>query len=203
MFITRGFTAFAITILLALGNARAAEVAVTVKGTVYGQDYLGIFAGGKVIEKVTPFMLVFTFDDKKGAVSHYGCPNSGSGTEGASLHSPGKAVLTIGEASYKFGEAKAAKSSIWRGVQTSCLKAQFAMTVSDGGGSIQVTLRPDPQGDWTDDADWRAPWVPSAFIAPQDENGFAISRAGNYGLTTRGTLVVESVVVGKPEDEGR
>ena len=80
------------------------------------------------------------------------------------------------------------------------------MTVSEGRTplliNIQVTIFP-AKAPWTTDADWRSPVSLSAFAAPREGNTFTITRAGSFGLTTRGYLTVESVTVGDPAEQER
>jgi hypothetical protein len=197
---TRSFVSLAI--LLLAGTAQAADVVITVKGTLAGEDYLGIFGPEKSIPKGTPFTLVYTFDDAVGEAVRVRCPNSGSGVTGSGNNSPGRAVLTIGDSSYAFGDTADSRSTVWRAVPSRCGNGGIAMAVSDGRpplmSGIQVTIQPR-RAPLTTDADWRSPLSLSVFSAPRDSNAFTITRAGSFGLTTRAFLSVESVTVEKPE----
>jgi hypothetical protein len=186
----------------ALGIAQAAQVVVTVKGIVSGEDYLGVFGSEKSIPRNTPFTLVYTFDDNRGESMAMRCPNSGSGISGIGADSPGIAILTIGGASYVFGNEPNAHSSAWRFVPSRCLQSAIGFQVSEGrqlGTAISVILHAPVLGRAvTPNADWRNPVSLSRF-SPTDMNTFTITRDGSFGLTTRGDLRVASVTVGKPE----
>lgn len=62
-----------IILSLAASHARAGNIYITAKGTVSGEDYLHVFLLGgltfleSTIAKGTPFQLMFTFDDARGA----------------------------------------------------------------------------------------------------------------------------------------
>jgi hypothetical protein len=188
--------------MFALGIAQAAQMVVTVKGTVSGEDYLQVFGSDKNIAKGTPFTLVYTFDDNRGEFMAMRCPNSGSGISGIGQNSPGIAILTIGGASYVFGNEPNARSSAWRNVPTRCGPAAIGFQVSEGhqlGTAISVILHAPVLGRaLTTDAYWRNP-VSLSHFSLTDINTFTIMRDGSFGLTTRGDLRVASVTVGKPE----
>ncbi len=202
MNIRRSFTSFSIVMFL-LGGAKAAEVVITVTGTLNGgNDYLEIFGTDKAIPKDTPFKLVFTFADTKGSAIRTRCPNSGSGISGIGKTSPGIAILTIGDVSYVFGRKADARSSVWRSVPSACGNGQITIEVSEGRDSaVKISIHPNTGKPLTQDADWRSPLSLATFSAPNSNNGFVITRAGVYGLMTASSLSVESVTVGPKKED--
>jgi hypothetical protein len=205
MYIRRSFKTLAV-FLVALGIAQAADIIVTVKGTLAGEDYLGIFGTNKTIPRGTPFTLVYTFDDSKGEPTKVRCANSGSGITGVGENSPGTAVLTIGDASYEFGRADNARSSAWRTIPSPCGPAVVGFSVTEGrqqGTVMNVILHAAVLGrPLTKDADWRSP-VSLFHFAMTPDNAFTITRDGSFGLMTRAALTVASVTVGGSEGAGQ
>src|ERR1700733_15427634 len=175
-------------ILLLAGTARAANVVITVKGTVTGEDYLILFGGQKIIPKDSPYILTFTFTDAVGGEVHVRCPNSGSGVTGVGKNSPGTAVLEIEDGQYQLGFDKAdSRSVVWRLLPSRCGGGGITMMVSDGRAPllnvVQITIQP-AKASWAPDADWRSPVSLSGFTAPREGNTFTVTRAGSFGLTT-------------------
>jgi hypothetical protein len=199
--------AYRIALLMVIGlNARAGEIVITVKGTLAGEDYLGIFGKEKALSKGTPFTLVYTFDDARGEPQKTRCPNAASGITGTGFKSPGIAIITIGTASYTFGRKENVRSSIWRSVPSACDAGEMDFDISEGKPpatsrvhiNIKSAARP-----LTTDADWRSPLSLTKFTAPPDGNMFTITRGGTYGLMTRAFLTLDSVTISSPEGEGR
>ncbi len=117
-------------------TAQAAQVIVTITGTVQsGNDASAVFGTlGDLAGQ--PFILIFTYDDTEGTSSVGMCPGTGevyaSQIESMSASSPGTAVSQIGKngGQFAFGDGKMGEipntSYALRYAQTSCFSCSSA-----------------------------------------------------------------------------
>jgi hypothetical protein len=200
----------AFLLLTAFRPAKAAEITITVTGTLAGgNDYFGVFGMGRSMPAGTPFTLIYTIDDSVGGPMYPGsCPNAMSGTSGAREHSPVTAVLTVARKSYEFGRRPDAKSSAWRYIATGCSQSEIGINITEGRAPLEmgISIRINPnQGakSLTQDGDWRKAISLSNFYARNTFNSFAIRRPGNNMGGTQSYLVVKSLTVSGPQKANR
>lgn len=193
-----------IFLLLAMLPLRAAEITATITGVLEGGwDHLGIFATGADAKNMAgrPFTLVFTFDDTKGTPQHGQCNGAaGSGVEGGGPDSPGKAVLTIGSASYTFGE-NGGSSGAWREVPGACSSTSLigfyvngATAHFDFAPEVDVKMMPGKgSNSLTRNPDWRAPL--STTAVDNQTSCFVITRHG--GGDAKGCFDIKKLEITK------
>ncbi len=193
------------SLLSVLCPLKAAEITVTIAGTLEGGgDSFPIFDVGKNLDG-KPFMLVYTFDDAKGVQSPIaGCKGSASGINGDGVNSPGTAVLTVGTKSYVFGRDKNVHSAIWREIASPCSQSQITIEIHEGKepfvNGVSVHIRPI-QGrpsfrppSLTQNPDWRAP-LNTQELEAGFGSGFFIGRSGDFYHQAKSQLAITSVIV--------
>jgi hypothetical protein len=147
--------------LIALRQAKAGQIDITVTGVLTGGwDTKGLFFQGAEAKTLggKPFTLVFTFDDGKGYAPKDS--NCVSGRLGGGQGSPGTAVLTMGNGTYKFG----ANDNFESGVSRRCDGSMLSMEVDRKASSsfdhtLGIDVRIVPTGNATlpKTSDWRSP----------------------------------------------
>jgi hypothetical protein len=191
-------------LLLAIPRIQAAEIIITVDGVVNGgRDMFAVFGMPKnIIPKDTPYTLVFTFDDAKGAATNHGpCASNGTGIVGAGPNSPGTAVLTINGKSFTFGRQPDARSRTWRAVASVCSNSEIGISVQEGKDPLQTAVNIKATANrgkaLTRDKDWRGTLTITDFDARNGDNAFVIRHPGNYGAETMSYLSVSKVTVAR------
>jgi hypothetical protein len=188
---------------LAVSTLQAADVTITVKGTVApdSPDDYGIFQVGKDL-KGQEFTLTITFDDSKSVVRVTNdCQVSEiSQTSGST---PARVVLKIGPGSYVFGTKPESKWSAYKSTDPKC----------GGGGGIGfhvmegiypqtsllwLTLQPPPGNGTplTGSVQWQTPISSPQVDGSPMLSQFTITRPGDYQRITRGRLMARSMFVG-------
>jgi hypothetical protein len=187
-------------LLVLVHPMRAAEITATVTGVLTGGwDQMGMFFTGNEAKNLggKPFTLVFTFDDAKGKPEAGGnCPR---GVSGEGPQSPGKAVLTMGNGSYTFGDAGKFSTS---GIYRECGGGLLSMSISERKGSFfndapQVDVRIVPGNgsrSLPHGSDWRSPM--STTGVDNQSSCFIILRRMN-SPEVRGCFDVKKVEVTK------
>jgi hypothetical protein len=188
-------------ILLTLSALKAAEVTITVTGTLAGgRDHLRVFGPELNMNAGTPFTLIYTVDDSKGQkLWQNGCPDGGSGILGGGPFSPVKAVLTINGKSHEFGVRPDSRSSVWRFVPTRCSGSEIGVDITEGKwpivSGVRIKLLPKLNRPLTTNGDWKSALTLTEFYAPSMGNEFTVTtQANNYTLTSS-HLIVASVTV--------
>jgi hypothetical protein len=189
-----------ILLLVALRQGKASEVDITITGVLTGGwDQLGVFFRGNEAKDLRgkPFTLDYTFDDSMGKPNVSG--NCIQGLSGEGKPSPGKAVLTLGNASYTFGGGVKFSSS---GIYRDCAGTLIAIFVTEKKGTffneapaVDVRITPGngipslPQS-----RDWRTPMATTAIN--NQSSCFFIGHM-NMGGEVKGCFDIAKVVIGK------
>ena len=183
--------------LIALQRGKAADINITITGVLTGGwDRMGIFFTGKEAQNLggKPFTLVYTFDDAKGnPKSMNGCAN---GMGSAGTPSAGKAVLTMGNASYTFGDAdKYSESGIFR----DCRGTDLRIFVTEKKGSyfneaptINMEITPENGKALPAGADWRSP---ASMTAVDSRSSCFIILKKMNSTEVRGCLDIKKVEI--------
>jgi hypothetical protein len=185
-------------ILLVIAS-RAAEIKVTITGTMRsGEDTIGVFGVGQALAN-QPFTLVFTFDDTVGQAIRPSCGNNGSGIVGTGAASPATAVITINGVSHEFGVGPNAVSSAWRSIASFCSSSELRFQVNGGKpgtGGVNVTIHP-AQGanSLTQNPDWRGALSTTTMDRWAGLSAFSFSRDFNHWA--RGAFYFNSVTIAK------
>jgi hypothetical protein len=191
------------TLFLLAVSMQAAEIVVTVTGTLSGgADGAGIFNAGKSLDGL-PFELVFRFDDSKGMalVPNQSCPTSGSGITAIQGSSPGTAVLTVNGVSHEFGKTRGAKSMAYRSIASWCSESGLRFEVDEGSMgyfNTVVNVIAEPQEgtrSLTQETSWRAPLSTTAIKEWSNRSGFGIVR--NMMHQSGAQFKVKSITVEK------
>jgi sugar lactone lactonase YvrE len=198
-----GMFIMAILLMLLCFRARASEVTITVTGTLNGgNDYAGVFGGGKM-PAGTPYTLVFTFDDSKGRAMSAACPHSSTGITGMRENSPGTATLTINGRSHVFGQMPDARSRTWRTITTFCSSSEIGIDVAEGQGylpsGVNIKITPvEGERSLTQSLDWRSAVSLSKVYDLNKDNRFAIFRNSAGGTVS--SLSIGNVTVSGPRE---
>lgn len=190
-------------VCLAVSTVQAAEVTITVKGTVApdSPDDYGIFQVGKDL-KGQAFTLTITFDDSKSVVR---VTNGSSVSEisQTSGSSPARVVLKIGPGSYVFGTKPESKWSAYKSTdpKSGCCGG-IGFHVMEGiypqTSLLWLTLQPPP-GNGTPlygSVQWQTPISSPQVDGSPMLSQFTITRPGDYQRITRGRLMARSMSVG-------
>jgi hypothetical protein len=178
-------------------NAVAAEVVITVKGTVAPDSFDddGIFKVGREL-KGQPFTLTITFDASKAEErNNEGCVSSsvkGSTASG----SPARAVLKIGAGSYVFGTKPESRWEAWRDAPSGCdVTGGVSFSVFEGTYPQTTILRMPMHPDGkklSASVDWNLA-IPTTKIGTVEQ--FVISHPGDSEHQVRGRLMATSMTL--------
>jgi hypothetical protein len=125
--------------------AQQHNVTFTITGRVAsGIDVAGVFGPAGPIAAGRSFTLTFTFDDTKGESTPAACtgPPSRSRIDGSGEHSPGTAILQIGDsAPYRFDTGPGAGVTSWadRKLTSCCFEMAIGLKFGDSDHSDYVT----------------------------------------------------------------
>jgi hypothetical protein len=192
-----------IILLLALSRANAAEIVVTITGTLNaGADLLNLFKLGENYAGAD-FKLVYRFDDSKGKTvdGNTACGKTGNGIIGYNADSPATAVITINGISHEYGKLENPVSKAWRSIASSCSASELQFSFGEGPqwyrSVVNVVLRP-ARGvrTLTQDVGWSAP-VSTTEIEPwSNQSGFTVMQDAMHG-TSAGFNVKSLTIIRK------
>ncbi len=174
--------------LLVPGQGRAAQVVITITGTVAADaiDFSGIFgpAGGSLIGD--PFTLVLTVDDTQVVQSTLNCP-IGDAIYGTIINStpgsnPGTATLTIGTGSFTFGLNSPVALTVSVDVPQPLLGcfnfSEYSFNLLDGTPSVGSQIIGNIVGAsgtfLTTNPDWEAPFSNANLVNFNPDSGYLI-----------------------------
>ena len=189
-------------VCLAISTVQAAEVTITVKGTVAldSPDDYGIFQVGKDL-KGQAFTLTITFDDSKSVVR----VTNGSSVSEISQNSgssPARVVLKIGPGSYVFGTKPESKWSAYKSTdpKSGCCGG-IGFHVMEGiypqTSLLWLKLEPAIGGKpLYGSVQWQTPISSARLDGDPMASQFRITRPGDYQRVTRGRLMPQSMTEG-------
>jgi hypothetical protein len=187
-----------ILLLIALHQGKASDIDITITGILTGGwDQLGVFFHGEEAKNLhgKPFTLVYTFDDSMGKPNVSG--NCALGLISEGKPSSGKAVLTLGNASYTFGGGvKYSGSAIYRDCAGSLLAIFVTEKTSTFGEAPGVDVRITPGNgipSLPQTHDWRTPM--STTNINNQSSCFFIGH--NRGGEVKGCFDIAKVVIAK------
>jgi len=189
-------------VCLAISTVQAADVTITVKGTVAldSPDDYGIFQVGKDL-KGQPFTLTITFDDSKSVVR---VTNGSSVSEisQTSGSSPARVVLKIGPGSYVFGTKPESKWSAYKSTdpKSGCCGG-IGFHVMEGiypqTSLLWLKLEPAIGGKpLYGSVEWQTPISSARLDGDPMASQFRITRPGDHLRVTRGRLMPQSMTEG-------
>lgn len=179
---------------------QAGEVAITVKGKVsIGHDDYGIFKVGRNLAGQN-FTLVYTFTKSAQHGSHLCDDKSGGASYFGTAKTPAKAVLTIGNGSFTFGDTPDSTWGVSRGIPSECTDDEIEMNVKEGiypqVTLLQVKLQAPPGGvPLNTTIDWNSPLSSSNLDKSPLLSSFGISHPNDYEHSVHGVLIPESVTI--------
>ena len=178
-------------------NAVAAEVVITVKGTVAPDSFDddGIFKVGREL-KGQPFTLTITFDASKAEErNNEGCVSSSVKGSTASGN-PARAVLKIGTGAYVFGTKPESRWEAWRDAPSGCdVTGGVSFSVFEGTYPQTTILRMPMHPDGkklSASVDWHLA-IPTMRIGTVEQ--FVISHPGDSEHQVRGRLMATSMTL--------
>jgi hypothetical protein len=189
--------------------ARAADVTITITGTVFsGTDQTGVFGVPKNTDLTgKPYTLTFTFDDTKGTEAF---TSTGLYIENTSASNPGTAVLQIGDGSFGFGTLGFSPYSSQARVSAagSVTNSEYSLIAGDGSygsnwNDIQGTISPAKGTVLTTNPSWEAAFSNSnlAVYSPSDNYSLSFGIIETYpdnpalNMIASGYLTATSITV--------
>lgn len=178
----------------------AAEITATITGTLNGgEDGLRLFRLGTAWN-LSPFSLVFRFDDTKGQQGVTRCGSTFITGKGAA--SPATAVLTINGIAYEFGKGVNPAAEATRSVASLCSNSNLRFAVSEGPEwgrqGVKVVIR-SAQGvrSLAQEPDWRSPISTTAMQEWSNESKFSIVETAGFNGSGGNFNIKQLVVVKK------